>query len=132
MKKAQGLSLNLVIIVAIALIVLVVLIAIFTGRLGYVKSKIDYDRICNKLDFYPPFEEKEDRIEQELKGVFNHNLWVDCTTKERNQFYGKEGDIIECKMNCYAYHYTEYYYTPLYYWYEFNYTDYQNWKEERP
>jgi len=33
-KKAQGLSLNVIIIAAIALIVLVVLVAIFTGRLG--------------------------------------------------------------------------------------------------
>ena len=33
-KKAQGISLNVIIIAAIALIVLVVLIAIFTGRLG--------------------------------------------------------------------------------------------------
>ena len=33
-KRAQGLSINVIIIVAIALIVLVVLIAIFTGRLG--------------------------------------------------------------------------------------------------
>lgn len=34
MKKAQGLSLNVIIIAAIALIVLVVLVAIFTGRMG--------------------------------------------------------------------------------------------------
>ena len=33
-KKAQGLSINVIIIVAIALIVLVVLIAVFTGRMG--------------------------------------------------------------------------------------------------
>jgi len=33
-KKAQGISINTIIIAAIALIVLVVLIAIFTGRLG--------------------------------------------------------------------------------------------------
>ena len=33
-KKAQGLSLNVVIIAAIALIVLVVLVMIFTGRMG--------------------------------------------------------------------------------------------------
>lgn len=33
-KKSQGLSINVIIIVAIGLIVLVVLIAIFTGRLG--------------------------------------------------------------------------------------------------
>jgi hypothetical protein len=34
MKKAQGLSLNVIIIAAIALIVLVVLVAVFTGRMG--------------------------------------------------------------------------------------------------
>lgn len=33
-KKAQGISINVIIVAAIALIVLVVLIAIFTGRLG--------------------------------------------------------------------------------------------------
>ena len=33
-KKAQGLSVNTIIIAAIALIVLVVLIAVFTGRFG--------------------------------------------------------------------------------------------------
>ena len=33
-KKAQGLSLNVIIIAAIALIVLVVLVMIFTGRMG--------------------------------------------------------------------------------------------------
>lgn len=33
-KKAQGISINVIIIAAIALIVLVVLVAIFTGRLG--------------------------------------------------------------------------------------------------
>lgn len=33
-KKAQGISMNAIIVAAIALIVLVVLVAIFTGRLG--------------------------------------------------------------------------------------------------
>ena len=33
-KKAQGISINTIIIAAIALIVLVVLVAVFTGRLG--------------------------------------------------------------------------------------------------
>lgn len=33
-KKAQGISINVIIIAAIALIVLVVLIAVFTGRFG--------------------------------------------------------------------------------------------------
>ena len=34
MKKAQGISINVIIVAAIALIGLVVLVAIFTGRLG--------------------------------------------------------------------------------------------------
>ena len=34
MKRAQGISINTIIIAALALIVLVVLIAIFTGRMG--------------------------------------------------------------------------------------------------
>jgi len=34
MKKAQGMSLNVIVIAALALIVLVVLVAIFTGRMG--------------------------------------------------------------------------------------------------
>ena len=34
MKKAQGISINTIIIAAIALIVLIILIAVFTGRLG--------------------------------------------------------------------------------------------------
>ena len=33
-KKAQGLSLNMVIMAAIALIILVIIVAIFTGNLG--------------------------------------------------------------------------------------------------
>ena len=33
-KKSQGLSVNLIIIVAIALVILVVVIAIFTGKMG--------------------------------------------------------------------------------------------------
>ena len=39
-KRAQGLSINTIIIAAIALIVLVVLVAIFTGRIGMFSSGI--------------------------------------------------------------------------------------------
>ena len=46
-KKAQGLSINVIIIVAIALIVLVVLIAIFTGRLGGFVGGIDRTTTCD-------------------------------------------------------------------------------------
>ena len=45
-KKSQGLSINVIIIVAIALIVLVVLIAIFTGRLGSFVTGIDAAQSC--------------------------------------------------------------------------------------
>ena len=34
MKKAQGLSLNIVVIAVISLVVLIILIAIFTGKIG--------------------------------------------------------------------------------------------------
>ena len=39
-RKAQGISLNVIIIAAIALIVLVVLVAIFTGRLGSFQKEL--------------------------------------------------------------------------------------------
>ena len=39
-KKAQGISINTIIIAAIALVVLVVLVAIFTGRLGLFGQKV--------------------------------------------------------------------------------------------
>ena len=40
-KKAQGLSMNVIIIAAIALIVLVVMVAIFTGRMGNFARETD-------------------------------------------------------------------------------------------
>jgi len=52
-KRAQGISLNTIIIAAIALIVLVVLVAIFTGRIsmfskGYDDTSEDtQSRVCN-------------------------------------------------------------------------------------
>ncbi len=46
MKKAQGLSLNTIIIAAIVLIVLVVLWAIFTGRMGvFTKGVKDIEKL---------------------------------------------------------------------------------------
>jgi hypothetical protein len=39
--KAQGLSLNVIIVAAIALIVLIVLWAIFTGRMGQTVTKLE-------------------------------------------------------------------------------------------
>ena len=47
-KKSQGLSINVIIIVAIALIVLVVLIAVFTGRMGEFIKGIMGTTDCNK------------------------------------------------------------------------------------
>ncbi len=45
-KRAQGLSINVIIIVAIALIVLVVLVAVFTGRLGGFVKGVDETATC--------------------------------------------------------------------------------------
>ncbi len=41
MKKAQGLSMNVIIIAAIALLVLVILAVIFIGRMGTTTKNID-------------------------------------------------------------------------------------------
>ena len=54
-KKSQGLSINVIIIVAIGLIIMVVLIAIFTGRLGIFSKGLDTaggsacDNVCSAL-----------------------------------------------------------------------------------
>jgi hypothetical protein len=44
--KAQGLSLNVIIVAAIALIVLIVLWAIFTGRMGQTVTKLEECNSC--------------------------------------------------------------------------------------
>ena len=55
MKKAQGISLNVIIIAAIALIVLVVLVAVFTGRFGIfaggIKEAANCDKGCKALNY---------------------------------------------------------------------------------
>ena len=48
-KKAQGISINTVIIAAIALVVLVVLVAIFTGRIGLFSKGIGEVSTCKSL-----------------------------------------------------------------------------------
>jgi len=48
-KKAQGLSVNVIIIAAIALIVLVVLVAIFTGRLGLFSKGLGEATGCQQI-----------------------------------------------------------------------------------
>lgn len=61
-KKAQGVSITVVIVAAIALLVLVVLAAIFIGRLGTTRQSIEscasYGGQCNDIDdgcTRPPF-----------------------------------------------------------------------------
>ncbi|MFH0867795.1 MAG: hypothetical protein V1831_00625 [Candidatus Woesearchaeota archaeon] len=48
-KKAQGLSVNVIIVAAIALIVLVVLVAIFTGRLGGFSKGVRETTSCTQI-----------------------------------------------------------------------------------
>ena len=55
-RKAQGLSLNTIIIAAIVLVVLVVLFLIFTGRMGSFAVGVDNttkSRDCLSLGYYP-------------------------------------------------------------------------------
>ena len=56
-KKAQGISINTIIIAAIALAVLVVLFAIFTGRLGIfskgVQETTNCRQSCNAAGYNP-------------------------------------------------------------------------------
>jgi hypothetical protein len=40
-KKAQGISMNVIVIAAIALLVLIVLIAVFSGRMGIFNKNLD-------------------------------------------------------------------------------------------
>jgi flagellar basal body-associated protein FliL len=54
-KKAQGLSMNVIIIAAIALLVLVVLVAIFTGKMGDFTGGLkdaegDSSKTCSEQD----------------------------------------------------------------------------------
>jgi hypothetical protein len=67
-KKAQGLSINVIIIVAIALIVLVVLVAIFTGRLGNFSRGLDEtsscEQVCSAKGYTGPFAAEGDTVVQ--------------------------------------------------------------------
>ena len=46
MKKAQGISINVIVIAAIALAVLVVLFAIFTGKIGIFSREVEKTDNC--------------------------------------------------------------------------------------
>jgi hypothetical protein len=48
-KKAQGLSINAIIVAVIALVVLVVLVAIFTGRLGIFSKSVSELTSCSQI-----------------------------------------------------------------------------------
>ena len=49
-KKAQGLSLNVIIIAVLALLVLVILAVIFTGKLGTYKPQSDEEQFNEEED----------------------------------------------------------------------------------
>ena len=83
MRKAQGLSINVIIVAAIALVVLVVLIAIFTGRMSIFGSELSEQNTgtatgeeiegdwldpvsCEEADrtpFYQPLKDREEYSE---------------------------------------------------------------------
>jgi len=60
-KKAQGISINTIIIAAIALIVLVVLVMIFTGRLGLFSKGVEETTTCDQACKAAGFDGKADR-----------------------------------------------------------------------
>ena len=49
MKKAQGISINTIIIAALGLAVLVVLFLIFTGRIGIFAGGVDKAQTCTSI-----------------------------------------------------------------------------------
>ena len=49
MKKAQGISINTIIIAALGLAVLVVLFLIFTGRIGIFSKGVDESQSCDSI-----------------------------------------------------------------------------------
>lgn len=91
-----------------------------------------YTKVCNDLTFFEPLEDKEAIIQRELKEIYGHDIWVSCSGQYVNEhpniFWGKDGNNINCRMMCSAYHYTEYYYTPLDFWFNVNYQEYLNYK----
>lgn len=78
-KKAQGLSLNMIIVAAIALLVLVVIYAIFTGRFGIWTRALDdcskFNGDCNQGSSCLPGYRKDttkicyDQNKQVLQGI---------------------------------------------------------------
>ena len=82
-KKAQGISMNVIIIAAIALIVMIVLIAIFTGRITVFQEKAKTGQeqaeasICAEQGGSCSEECPEGFTELTPPGV----AWTDCPTK---------------------------------------------------
>ena len=50
-KKAQGLSINIIIVAAIALIILVVIIAVFAGRMGFLQTELSKSSYCSEQQY---------------------------------------------------------------------------------
>lgn len=89
MKKAQGLSLNVIIIAALSIVVLVVLVAILTGRISLFSQGIaDSDTtskqaICmsqstNRCSATSPVNGDVQYKERSLAGI---KKWIDCPSK---------------------------------------------------
>ena len=86
-KKAQGISVNVVIIAAIALIVLVVLIAIFTGRLGIFAGEVsEIGTDC--ADFKATVD--GDEVNAEWKSACDEGEKQIFTAKDANSYPGQE------------------------------------------
>ena len=83
-KKAQGISINTIIIAAIALIVLVVLVAIFTGRIGLFGRQVgEVGKEC--ADHYSVIEEGEELGIAEWKSACTGEKKKIFTTIDANE-----------------------------------------------
>ena len=80
-KKAQGISLNVIIIAAIGLVVLVLLVAIFTGRINVfgkgvdATSEVGVQNVCLRADRVCLESQPDGYVEAEVPAAG----WIDCT-----------------------------------------------------
>ncbi|MBR9706309.1 hypothetical protein GOV14_04690 [Candidatus Pacearchaeota archaeon] len=81
--KAQGISVNIIIIAAIALIILVVLVAVFTGRFGLFSTGVREATTCNEACAALGMEKGSSADGDKLPG-FKDQSGDECYCKAKN------------------------------------------------
>ena len=80
MRKAQGISINVIIIAAIALAVLVVLFAIFTGRIGGFSKGVQETDTCAQKCSSLNFNTHVDLSQSDCQGTYIGGKYPDTPT----------------------------------------------------